>query len=152
MHLAKSINACISPPLRSRARHAPHGIAFTNGGNRAGVPLSGRTERNEQGRIAVLYRLRDRLPVFRSPPFGVIRPALYAAEGGPFSEWGNKGTLRAICRELQWATASMYLLGATIVMALLAALAGFTDFLGDQRIRAFQVTSILFPLFTQTGR
>lgn len=35
-----------------------------------------------------------------------------------------------------WATASLYLLGAAIVMALLAALAGFTDFLGDRRIRA----------------
>ena len=35
-----------------------------------------------------------------------------------------------------WATASFYLLGAAITMALLAALAGFTDFLGDRRIRA----------------
>jgi uncharacterized membrane protein len=34
-----------------------------------------------------------------------------------------------------WATASMWLLGAGIVMALVAALAGFTDFVGDQRIR-----------------
>jgi uncharacterized membrane protein len=34
-----------------------------------------------------------------------------------------------------WATASMWLLGAGVVMALVAALAGFTDFLGDQRIR-----------------
>ena len=34
-----------------------------------------------------------------------------------------------------WATVSMWLLGAAIVMALLAALAGFTDFLGDARIR-----------------
>jgi uncharacterized membrane protein len=34
-----------------------------------------------------------------------------------------------------WATASMWLLGAGIVMALVAALAGFTDFFGDIRIR-----------------
>ncbi len=34
-----------------------------------------------------------------------------------------------------WATASMWLLGAGIVMALVAALAGFTDFFGDARIR-----------------
>lgn len=35
-----------------------------------------------------------------------------------------------------WATASLYMIGAAIVMALLAALAGFTDFLGDRRVRA----------------
>lgn len=35
-----------------------------------------------------------------------------------------------------WAIASRYLLGAAIVTALLAALAGFTDFFGDRRIRA----------------
>ncbi len=34
-----------------------------------------------------------------------------------------------------WATVSMWLLGAGIVMALVAATAGFTDFLGDGRIR-----------------
>jgi uncharacterized membrane protein len=34
-----------------------------------------------------------------------------------------------------WATVSMWLLGAAIIMALVAALAGFTDFLGDARIR-----------------
>src|SRR5690242_6368871 len=34
-----------------------------------------------------------------------------------------------------WATATLYLLGAALVMAALAALAGLTDFLGDQRIR-----------------
>lgn len=34
-----------------------------------------------------------------------------------------------------WAQASMWLLGAAIVMALLAALAGFTDFFGEPRIR-----------------
>ena len=39
-------------------------------------------------------------------------------------------------RDPFWATASVYLLGAAIVMALAAALAGFTDFLGDRRIRA----------------
>lgn len=39
-------------------------------------------------------------------------------------------------RDTFWATASMYLIGAGIVMALLAALAGFTDFFGDRRIRA----------------
>jgi len=35
-----------------------------------------------------------------------------------------------------WAKASFYLLGAGIVMAVVAALAGLTDFLGDRRIRA----------------
>jgi uncharacterized membrane protein len=34
-----------------------------------------------------------------------------------------------------WATASLYLLGAALVMAALAAVAGLTDFLGDERIR-----------------
>ena len=37
-----------------------------------------------------------------------------------------------------WATASMWLLGAGLAMAALAALAGLTDFLGDGRIRALQ--------------
>ena len=34
-----------------------------------------------------------------------------------------------------WATASMWLLGAGIAMALLAAVLGFTDFMGDRRVR-----------------
>ncbi len=34
-----------------------------------------------------------------------------------------------------WSTASLYLLGAALMMAALAALAGLTDFLGDHRIR-----------------
>jgi uncharacterized membrane protein len=34
-----------------------------------------------------------------------------------------------------WATASMWFLGAGVVMALVAALAGFTDFFADVRIR-----------------
>src|SRR3954453_2109039 len=34
-----------------------------------------------------------------------------------------------------WATASLYLLGAALGMARLAAVAGLTDFLGDERIR-----------------
>src|SRR6476646_3347408 len=34
-----------------------------------------------------------------------------------------------------WATVSMWLLGAGIIMALVAALFGFIDFLGDQQIR-----------------
>ncbi|MFL5120951.1 MAG: DUF2231 domain-containing protein [Microvirga sp.] len=34
-----------------------------------------------------------------------------------------------------WATASMWLLGAALVMAALAAVAGLIDFLGDERIR-----------------
>lgn len=37
-----------------------------------------------------------------------------------------------------WARASIWLLGAAIVFALLAALAGFTDFFGEPRIRALQ--------------
>jgi uncharacterized membrane protein len=35
-----------------------------------------------------------------------------------------------------WATAAIWLLGTGIVMAALAALAGLTDLLGDQRVRA----------------
>ena len=35
-----------------------------------------------------------------------------------------------------WAEASFYLIAAGVVMGLVAALAGFTDFLGDRRIRA----------------
>ena len=35
-----------------------------------------------------------------------------------------------------WSTAALYLLGAALVMAALAALAGLTDFLGDRRIRS----------------
>jgi len=35
-----------------------------------------------------------------------------------------------------WARASMWLLGAGVVMALLAAVAGFIDFFGERRIRA----------------
>jgi uncharacterized membrane protein len=35
-----------------------------------------------------------------------------------------------------WARASIWLIGAAIVIALLAALAGFTDFLSEPRIRA----------------
>jgi uncharacterized membrane protein len=34
-----------------------------------------------------------------------------------------------------WASASMWLLGAGIAMALLAAVLGFTDFLGERRVR-----------------
>jgi uncharacterized membrane protein len=34
-----------------------------------------------------------------------------------------------------WATVGMWALGAGVVMALVAALAGFTDFFGDERIR-----------------
>jgi uncharacterized membrane protein len=37
-----------------------------------------------------------------------------------------------------WATASMWLLGAGISMALLAAVLGFTDFLGERRIRSLR--------------
>src|ERR687890_1008868 len=33
-----------------------------------------------------------------------------------------------------WSTASLYLLGAALVMAALAAVAGLTDFLGDRRV------------------
>lgn len=35
-----------------------------------------------------------------------------------------------------WSTASLYLLGAALVMAGLAAIAGLTDFLGESRIRS----------------
>jgi uncharacterized membrane protein len=42
--------------------------------------------------------------------------------------WGN--------RNVFWAEASIWLIGAGVVMALVAALAGFTDFFGEERIRA----------------
>lgn len=38
-----------------------------------------------------------------------------------------------------WFLATEWMLGAGVVMALLAAVAGFTDFLGDQRIRELSV-------------
>ena len=38
-------------------------------------------------------------------------------------------------RNPAWSTAALYLLGAAIVMAALAAVAGLMDFLGDERIR-----------------
>src|ERR1044071_4904877 len=41
--------------------------------------------------------------------------------------------------DIFWFTSTQYLLGAGILMALLAALAGFTDFLSDQRIRALSI-------------
>jgi uncharacterized membrane protein len=37
-----------------------------------------------------------------------------------------------------WAEASMWLLGAGIAMALLAAVLGFTDFMGDRRVRSLK--------------
>jgi uncharacterized membrane protein len=40
-----------------------------------------------------------------------------------------------LTQDVIWATASMWLLGGGVVMGLLAALFGFTDFLGDVRIR-----------------
>ena len=43
-----------------------------------------------------------------------------------FWNWGN----------VLWATASIWLLGAALVMAALAAVSGSTDFLGERRIRA----------------
>lgn len=56
-----------------------------------------------------------------------------------------------------WASAALWLLGAALVMAALAALAGLTDFIGDQRIRrisdAWQhamgnVIAVLISLFS----
>jgi len=41
-----------------------------------------------------------------------------------------------ITRGPTWATASMWLLGAGVLMALVAALFGFADFFGSERIRA----------------
>ena len=41
--------------------------------------------------------------------------------------------------DIFWFTATEWLLGAGVVIALLAALAGLTDLLGDQRIRALTV-------------
>jgi uncharacterized membrane protein len=39
-------------------------------------------------------------------------------------------------RNPAWSSAALYLLGAALVMAALAAVAGLIDFLGDERIRA----------------
>ena len=41
-----------------------------------------------------------------------------------------------------WARASMWLIGAAIAMTLLAALAGFTDFFNEPRIRALSTPGI----------
>jgi len=43
-----------------------------------------------------------------------------------------------------WFKASEYLLGAGIIMALLAAVMGLTDFLGDSRIRALTIAWVHF--------
>ncbi|HHY49717.1 MAG TPA: DUF2231 domain-containing protein [Alphaproteobacteria bacterium] len=51
-----------------------------------------------------------------------VSDIVYAAGGGEF-----------------WATASYWLLAGAIVMALLAAVAGFTDFFGEPRIREQRV-------------
>ena len=44
-----------------------------------------------------------------------------------------------------WTTAATWLLGAGLVMAVLAALAGLTDFLGDARIRAIPARTPTLP-------
>jgi len=41
--------------------------------------------------------------------------------------------------DASWFVATQYLLGASILIALAAALAGFTDFFGDHRIRSLRV-------------
>jgi uncharacterized membrane protein len=41
-------------------------------------------------------------------------------------------------RDFGWSTASIWLVGAGVVMALLAALPGFIDFFGDHRVRALR--------------
>jgi uncharacterized membrane protein len=43
-----------------------------------------------------------------------------------------------------WFQASEYLLGAGVVMALLAAMMGFTDFVGEPRIRALTIAWVHF--------
>ena len=59
-------------------------------------------------------------------------------------------------RDAFWANASFYLLAAGVVTALGAALAGFTDFFGDRRIRALShawqhmlgnLTAVLLSIF-----
>src|SRR6266540_2994705 len=61
----------------------------------------------------------------------------------------------------QWATAAMWLLGAGLVMAALAAVMGLIDVLGDQRIRALNdvwwhaggnVVVVLLELFNWYAR
>jgi len=60
-----------------------------------------------------------------------------------------------------WATAATWLLGAGIIMAALAAIAGLTDVLGDQRIRALNdawwhaggnVTVVLMEIYNWYAR
>src|SRR5262249_4039630 len=60
-----------------------------------------------------------------------------------------------------WATATLWLLGAGLVMAALAAVAGLTDVIGDQRIRALNdawwhaggnVIVVLIELYTWYAR
>jgi uncharacterized membrane protein len=60
-----------------------------------------------------------------------------------------------------WATAALWLLGAGLVMAALAAVAGLVDFLGDRRIRdlgvarwhaAGNVVAVLISLFSFYSR
>jgi uncharacterized membrane protein len=60
-----------------------------------------------------------------------------------------------------WATAATWLLGAGLVMAALAAVAGLTDFLGDARIRALNdawwhaggnVVAVLIQLYSWYAR
>ncbi|HKR91428.1 DUF2231 domain-containing protein, partial [Novosphingobium sp.] len=65
-------------------------------------------------------------PVLVTIPIGLFIAALvsdiaFAADGSP-----------------AWAVASRWLLGGGLTGALLAALAGFTDFLGNARIREFR--------------
>jgi uncharacterized membrane protein len=43
-----------------------------------------------------------------------------------------------------WFRASVWLVGAGVVMALVAALAGFTDLMGDPRIRALKIAWVHF--------
>ena len=56
-----------------------------------------------------------------------------------------------------WSTASLWLLGAALVMAALAAVAGLTDFIGDERIRALSaawhhlIGNVLAVLRSGTG-
>ena len=61
-----------------------------------------------------------------------------------------------LTRDPFWATASVYLLGAALVFAALAALAGFADFFGDKRVRSLgaarhhmigNLTAVLLSLF-----
>jgi uncharacterized membrane protein len=75
---------------------------------------------------------RSTAKVFGHP----IHPMLVGYPIAFFTATLASDLIYVLTRDAFWATASLYLLVAGVVTALGAALAGFTDFFGDRRIRA----------------